>query len=121
MTVLTREQILERRLKVERVTIPGTNDEILVRAAPIHVVEKMHSVESPDYGADAYVFVQCVVGEDGKRLYKDEDAALIAQTIERGLLLLVSSKAISLGVLPKEVEDEIKKNWKSLPGAPSGA
>ncbi len=116
--LLTKEQILAHRLKTERVDIG--DGEIIVRALPTHVIERAKAVTAPEYGEDAYLFVNAVIDDAGKRLYTDEDAGAIAQTVDPGLIALVVSKAYQLAAVPAEMQERIKKNWNALAGKSSG-
>jgi hypothetical protein len=112
--LLTKEQILQRRLKVERVDI-GQGGEVMVKACPLHVMERSNSgIKSEAFGNEAYVFVHVVVDEAGKRLYADEDVAMVASTVDTEVLQLVVSTSYRLAKVSPEAEERIKKNWKTL-------
>lgn len=117
--LLTKHQILEQRLKTEKLDL-GDDKEIIVRALPVHIVERAEKIQATDYGPDAFVFVNAVVDEQGKRIYADEDAAQVAEMVDGGLLQLVVSKSYALARLDPETRKRIKKNWTTQPGSNSG-
>jgi hypothetical protein len=114
--ILTAEQILKtQKQRVEPVPLGGGH-EVLVRSLPSHVVDDSQKAKN----SDAYVFVHAVVGEDGNRLFKDDQVDEVAETIASDVLNLVASKAFALSVVPEARRAEIKKNWAILHGEPSG-
>jgi hypothetical protein len=113
--ILTAQQILQtHRLRTEIINVGGER-EINVRALPSHVIAASEKAKNPD----AFVFVNAVVDETGKRLFKDEDVDEVAAEVESDLLQLVSSKAFSLSVVSAERREQIKKNLDTLRGAAS--
>lgn len=118
--ILTKEQILERRLPTEAVDI-GDGAQIMVRALPLHVIQQGQALETKDYGSDVFFFAHAVVDDTGKRLWSDADMSLIAQTVESGIIQVVVGAAFRLARIDDGMLDRIKKNWKSLgvetPGA----
>jgi hydrogenase maturation factor len=114
--ILTAQQILDtQKHRIEPVTLAEGQD-VLVRSLPAHVVDEWKKAKN----GDAYVFVNAVVGQDGKRLFTDEQVDHVAETVSSDVLSLVASKAFSLSVVPQVRQEEIKKNWQILHGAPSG-
>jgi len=116
--LLTKEQILSQRLPSERISVPWLDDsEIIVRALPHHVIERKAKEDEPE---QAFIFVNAVVDENGKRMYTDADLKTISETVDRSLIELVVAAAYRLSSIPQERRDAIKKNWTTLAGATSG-
>jgi hypothetical protein len=111
--ILTKEQILERRLPTEAIDI-GDGMQIMVRALPLHVIQQSQSLTATDYGSDAFLFSHAVVSESGQRLYADADIPMLAQTVESSVIQLVVSAAFRLARIDEGMLERIKKNWKSL-------
>lgn len=114
--ILTAQQILDtQKHRIEPVELaPG--QEVLVRSLPAHVVDGSQKAKN----SDAYVFVHSVVGEDGKRLFADDQVDTIAEALAPDVLSLVASKAFSLSIVSEARREEIKKNWQTLRGETSG-
>jgi hypothetical protein len=114
--ILTANQLLsDHRHKTARVAI-AEGQEVIVRSLPSHVIEKAQQQKS----ADAWVFVNAVVDEQGKRLFKDEQAEEVAECVAADIMQLVTSKAFALSAVSSERKEEIKKNWEILRGSNSG-
>lgn len=111
--ILTKEQILAKRLPIEAVDV-GEGAQILVRALPLHIVQQSQHINSIEYTSDAFIFVHAVVDESGNRLYTDAEIPMIAQTIETSLLNLVVSTSFRLGKIDDVTLERIKKNWQTL-------
>lgn len=117
--LMTREQLLRQTLPTEVIEVPWIEGgEVRVRAVPVHIQAQAN--EMRDKNADAFVFIHCVLDENGKRLYADSDFELVASTMDTGLLQLVVSAAYRLSVLDETKQAAIKKNWKTLAIDPSG-
>lgn len=115
--LLTKEQILAQRLPSERVDIPWIQDaQIIVRALPQPLTE----IASNHEHWKGFVFVNAVVDEAGARLYSDDDAKKVVDTLDQSLIDLVVSKAYALAVIPDDRKEAIKKNWQTLLTATSG-
>lgn len=117
--ILTKEQILARRLPIEAVDI-GEGQEIMVRAVPLHVIEQSRSVETKEYGSDAFLFAHAVVDATGNRLYTDADIPMLAQTVQTSIIQLVVAVTFRLAKIDDAMLEKIKKNWKSLGVEKSG-
>lgn len=120
--LMSKEEILARRLPVERISIPWVNGGeryLNVRALPIHLQQQANGLDK-GVNADAWIFVRAVVDDTGKRMFKDEDADNIAETIEDALLKVVAFAAYRLAQPTKEQAEAIKKNYESLRPANSG-
>lgn len=114
--ILTAQQILEtQRQRVEKLDL-GDGKEVLVRSLPAHVVDGQQKAKN----ADAYVAVNALVDEQGKRLFTDDQVDLVAENIASHVLSLISSKAFSISIVPEARREEIKKNWQILRGDSSG-
>jgi hypothetical protein len=112
--LLTKEQILAQRLPTERVKVPWLDDaEMIIRAMPSHVMQKCTQLNG-EYGEDAYVFVNTVVDENGKRLYSDADAVDLANTVDPSLIRFVWAKAWAVSQISPERQAEIKKNLPKI-------
>lgn len=111
--ILTREQILEHRLPVEAIDV-GNDMQILVRALPLHVIQKTGEIKSAEFSSDVFIFANAVVDAAGKRLYTDADMPMIAETVASPLVQLVVSTAYRLSRVDEVMLERIKKNWKSL-------
>ena len=103
------------RSRTETVVL-GEGQEVIVRALPAHVVDGAQKAKN----SDAYVFVNAVVDASGARLFKDDQIDSVAESISSDVLQLVSSKAYALSIVPKDRQEEIKKNWQTLRAEPSG-
>lgn len=111
--ILTKEEILKRRLPTELVDV-GEGAQIIVRALPLHIVQQSQHINSTEYSQDAFIFVHAVVDESGTRLYADSDITMIAQTIDTSLLNLVVSTSFKLGKVDDATLERVKKNWQTL-------
>jgi hypothetical protein len=119
--LMTKEQILQRRLRFETIHVPWIEGgEINVRALPGHVSQIAATMDAKD-SPNAYVFVNAVVDGSGNRLYTDEDAKQVGDTVENDLIQLVVAAAFRLSTVPKDRQEHIKKNWATLDGEASGA
>ena len=108
--ILTREQILQQRLPTEMIEIPWIEGgEVLIRALPNAVIERSQRID--DGTSDQYVFVNAVINEKGERLWKDDDAPLVGDTVDRALIELVVAAAFRISVISEERREAIKKNW----------
>lgn len=117
--ILTRDQILQQRLPTETVEIPWIEGgQVRVRALPNHVVERAQQLRDGTH--DEYVFVSAVVNEKGERLWKDDEAESVGETVERSLIELVVAAAYRLSVIPEERRAAIKKNWPTPDTGTSG-
>lgn len=102
--------------KTERMKLFGTEHEIIVRAAPTHIV-----VASKDHKmADAFIAAHSVVNENGERYWKDEQIEEIANTIAPEVMQLIAIKAMELAKPTPERVEVIKKNLENLLGKPIG-
>jgi hypothetical protein len=115
--LLTPSQVLQQHaIRTERIRIFDTEDEVIVRALPTHVIERAPRERSPD----AYIFVNAVVDESGARYWTDEQAAEVADKVAPDVVQLVSSKAYALSTVNEARANEIKKNLKALAGEGTG-
>jgi hypothetical protein len=116
--ILTPDQLRETHaLRTEKVKLFGTEGELLVRALPVHVMALADKQPNPD----AYVFVNAVIDNAGKRYWQDSDALDVAFQVSQDVIQLVVAKAYSLSIVSEERKEEIKKNWPTLPAEASGA
>ena len=115
--ILTAAQILETQKHRTEVVTLAEGQEIIVRSLPAHVVDASQKAKNPD----AHVFANAVVDAKGDRLFKDEQIDEVAERVSSDVLQLVASKAYALSIVPKQRQEEIKKNWAILHGGPSGA
>lgn len=117
--ILSKEQILSKRLGVEDVPIPWEQEQsIRVRALPNHVIEHGEKLQDGTHGQ--FVFVNAVVDEGGDRMFSDDDANMVGETVDRALIELVVAAAYRLSSIPKDRQEAIKKNWITLAGESSG-
>lgn len=111
MALLSKEDLLNQRLKTERVNIPWMDGDIVVRALSYHCKETMvRKAEDESFNQASYVFVNCVVDEEGKRLYSDRDAKSVAENVDSDLIDFVVAKVMNLSVMDKDKMEAIKKN-----------
>ena len=116
--ILTPDQLRETyALRTESVKLFDGEGELLVRALPTHVMLKAEKEPNPD----AYVFVNAVVGKDGKRYWQDADALDVSFQVSQDVIQLVVAKAYTLSLISDDRREAIKKNWPTLNGATSGA
>lgn len=107
--ILTKEQILQERLPTQKLDIPWIEGgEIMIRALPNAVIDRAQRIE--DGTGDQYIFVNAVIDESGKRLWVDEDAKTIGETVDRSLIEFVVMAAYKLSVIPEDRRKAIKKN-----------
>jgi hypothetical protein len=109
--LMSREQILQQRLKIEKIEVPWIpGGEINLRALPGHVTQIAAEME-PSASPNAFVFVNAVVDQNGQRLYSDEDAKLVADTVDNALVQLVVAAAFRISTIPKDRREIIKQRW----------
>lgn len=114
--ILTAEQILKtQRHRTELVDV-GDGQQIRVRGLPLVVIEESQKIKN----SEAYIFCRAVIGEDGNRLFADEQADELAENISTGVLQLVASKAMSISLVSPARRAEIKKNLEITEGGISG-
>lgn len=115
--LLTREQILSQKLPTKTIKVPWIEGgEIMLRAIPAWVQNRsMQDKEITD--PDALVFVHAVIDQDGNRIYKDEDADLIANEVDTALIRLVAFESIRMSEISEEKKEAIKKNYPAMAGA----
>lgn len=116
--LLSKAEILAQRLPTEKVPVPwiGGGDAgerfLLVRAIASHQVQRAMRMEASDF-PDAWVFQQCVVDENGARVFEEKDVAQIADTVDTSLIELVVATAYRLAEVPAERREYIKKKSPS--------
>lgn len=124
--ILSREKLLAQTLRIERLTIPwiegdGGPQEVIVRALPFHVLERLQKLDSATENVQAIVFVQSVVDESGNRLFKDEDATLVGEKVDSSLLALVTATAYRLSTPTAAQAEALKKSSGQSSTEGSGA
>jgi hypothetical protein len=126
MGLLTRDQILEADdLPREVVEVPEWGGEVYVAAMTGADRDRFDESIQGRGGDDrvsmenyrARLLARCLVGEDGKRLFSEQDVEALGRKSSAALGRLFSV-AIRLNRLRKEDVDELVKNSD---GAPSGA
>lgn len=128
MPLLTKEQILQADdIKTETVPVPEWGGEVRVRGAMAFEMDayerslymtktdekdKVAVVENMD-NAKARLVVKCVVGEDGERLFKDEDASALGKK-STSAVNRIFQRIQHLSGRTKEARAALEKN--SAPG-----
>lgn len=120
---LTREKLLEQKLQRTTIDVPWIKDND-GNAAKL-VVQQMSAKAMDEYrwllttkdrdeirksSPNSFIFVNCVVDEDGKRLYTDEDLTLIAETVDPDLIDLVVQAVDEMTEASDERKDALKKS-----------
>lgn len=115
--LITAQQLFEQHgHRTERVKLFDSDHELIVRGVPAHVLEKAPK----ESASDAFIFVNGVVDEKGARYWTDEQAATVAAQVAPDVLQLVVARIYALSMISAERQEEIKKNWPTLPVATSG-
>lgn len=123
--LLSKAEILAQRLPTEKVPIPwiegGDTGEafLIVRAIASHQVQRAMRMGSDEF-PDAWVFQQCVIDENGSRVFDEKDVQQIAETVETSLIELVVATAYRLAEVPADRREYIKKKSPSPPTRGSG-
>lgn len=127
MTVLTRDELFAQTLPTERVPLPwlGNDKEVIVRGMSARALDAYARMivgnDDPNSSPRSYVFVQCVVNEDGKRLYSDEDLDQIADNVDTAIIDVVVDAANRMSEISEERKAALKKTLTTpLTAVPSG-
>lgn len=121
MPVLTKEQILARRLPWEAVDI-GDGQTIGVRGMSHATFFEMNQRENdPGFDEDVFVALNCVVDQSGDPVFDCiDDAKDFAANNRTEVLTIIKMNAIRLSRAPDDVQELVKKSLPNQDTVRSG-
>lgn len=122
--LLSADEIRAHRLPTERLTCEWMDPprDVIVQALPGYFVEwiQRQTKDSPEFKAEAHVFVKALVDENGKRMFSDGDVDTVAERFDPALIEAVVAKAYFLSALSEETIAAVKKSLRIPAAEPSG-
>ncbi len=123
--LLSREETLSQKLEQRHIDVPWITDEagkakqLIVQQMSARALDEYRWILTSKDVADirrsspnAFIFVNCVVDEEGKRVYGDNDINVVQDTVDPDLIDLVVQAVDQMAEASEERKEALKKSSK---------
>lgn len=125
MALLSKDEILSAKLPTREVDVPEWGGAVLVRSMTaferdkfeMYLQRQKETAGSASFSTRAYVASCTIVGEDGQRLFSDEDVQILGQKSAHALDRILDAVLSLSGMESGAIEDAEKNSVGGLNGS----